>query len=151
MVSLEYDHARDGICVCGQTGLADLYTIVNEHNGAHLFPIGSICVKQFGRSDLNQQVKVLKRLLHLREAIAAGTWIELTSEYFSRAILKDLYEQGAFPPNEWNRGDGRKDYVFLLNMFNQHDRDTLTDGQKKKIQVLLWKIKTFVLADERLN
>lgn len=150
VVGVEYDHAQGGVCVCGKTELVELFTIVNQRNGARLFPIGSVCVNKFGRSDLDQEVNVLKRFLHLREAITTHEWIELTSEYFSRALIRDLYDQGAFPPNQWNGGDGWGDCDFLLKMFNKHDKEAITAAQNRKIRALLGTIKTFVLADERL-
>lgn len=152
VVELEDDPARGGVCVCGKTGLAKLFTISNERNGSFLHPIGSVCVNQFGRTDLDRQVDLLTGLLALRNAIHARQYITLTSEYFSRAMLEYLYSEGAFTPDRWNNGDGEYDYEFLRKMFNKRDKDAISSAQVRKINALLRnKVFPFVLADERLR
>lgn len=144
VVELEENPRGDGECVCGQPELVKMFTIRNHLNDAELFPIGSQCVNHFGRADLNLQVAVFTGLLLLRKAILAGERITLTSEYFTREMLRWLYEEGAFPEDEKGYG-GEKDYLFLLKMFNKRNKDSITDGQRKKIYVLLmYKVKPFV-------
>ncbi|MEU2201647.1 hypothetical protein [Isoptericola sp. NPDC019482] len=152
VVSVARDPHADGVCVCGQTRLVSLFTIENTRNGEMLFPIGSSCVNQFGRADLDRQVDLWERLLALRQAIDARQPIRLTTEYFSRAMLDHLYESGAFPPDEWNGGDGWKDYDFLLKMFNKRDKAAITDGQQRKIYMLLTrKVIPFVRSYDQLG
>ncbi|MFV4914960.1 hypothetical protein PFZ49_15895 [Microbacterium lacticum] len=152
VAEVEEDPSADGICVCGQMGLASLFTIKNKRNGSELFPIGSTCVNQFGRSDLNSQLTVLSDLLKLRAAIRERKAIALDSELFSRAMLEDLYEAGAFTPDQYNGGDGGNDYDFLLKMFNKRNKDDITRPQRNKISVLLnKKVIPFVLEDPRLG
>ncbi|MFC3297885.1 hypothetical protein [Clavibacter michiganensis] len=149
MTGLENDPAGRGVCVCGKTGLVYLYTINNLHTRQSLFPIGSVCVDLFEVAELTADVSVLRGLFELRSAFEGGMRVTLAGEYFTRALLADLWENGAFPSNEYNRGNGENDYKFLLDMFNsRHEPST---RENKKIWVLINKaIKPFVLTDERL-
>ncbi|MFC4138488.1 MULTISPECIES: hypothetical protein [unclassified Microbacterium] len=152
VTGVEEDPQGDGVCVCGQMGLVSLFTITNTHNGSELFPIGSTCVNQFGRKDLNSAINVLADLLKLRGLVRAGKSIPFTAEYFSRAMLEDLYEEGAFTPDQYNSGDGQKDYDFLLKMFNKRNKDDISTAQRRKISVLVnQKIRPFLDADPRLG
>jgi hypothetical protein len=150
VVGVEEDARATGICVCGKTGLVYLYTIHNRLTRDVLFPIGSSCVNLFEVEELDVTVAVLRRLFELRAAFAQGNRVELTSDYFSRAVLADLWQNGAFPPNEYNRSNGDNDYKFLLDLFNQ--RHEFTDKEERKVWVLLNRtIKSFVMSDERLG
>lgn len=152
VTAVDEDPRSDGICVCGQLGLAILYTITNRRNGAALYPIGSTCVNQFARTELNTQVATLSGLLKLREAIRAGRRIELTSEFFTRAMLEYLYDEGAFTADDYNKGKTERDFEFLLDMFNKRNKDNITAGQKKMIRGLLWyKVRPFILAHDKLG
>ncbi|MHB9004296.1 MAG: hypothetical protein ACYC6C_09580 [Coriobacteriia bacterium] len=136
--------------MCGKTGLVYLYTIDNRVTQQTLFPIGSSCVNLFEVEELDVTVNVLRRLFELRSAFAEGRRVELTSEFFSRAVLADLWQHGAFPPNEYNRSNGDNDYKFLLDLFNQ--RHEFTEREKSKVWVLLNRtIRSFVMSDERLG
>ncbi|MCD5348417.1 hypothetical protein [Agromyces sp. S2-1-8] len=149
---LEEDPRGLGMCVCGQPNLVQLFTIRNTRNGNVLFPIGSKCVHQFEVKELDQQVNVLSDLLRLRTAINDGKFVTLTSEYFTRALLEFLYDEGAFPPDQWNGGDGEVDVDFLLKMFNKRDKDAITPPQRRKIRALLMtKVFPFVQAYQRVR
>jgi len=149
---LEEDPLGCGVCVCGHTGLVKLFTITNQRNRALLYPIGSVCVNQFGREELDQQVKVYDELLRLRKAILDGSRIRLTSDLFSRALLVWLFNEGSFPPDEYNNFDGERDLEFLLKMFNKRNKDALTRPQQKKITaILLAKVMPFVRNYENLK
>lgn len=150
VVGVEEDPRGTGICVCGKTNLVYLYTIHNERTRETLFPIGSSCVNLFEVEELNVSVAVLRRLFDLRASFSSGRPVILTTEHFSRAVLADLWQNGAFPPNEYNRSNGDNDYKFLLDMFNQ--RHDPTDKERRKIWVLINRvIKPFVMADTRLG
>ncbi|MBE0011676.1 hypothetical protein [Arthrobacter sp. AET 35A] len=152
VVELEENSQADGVCVCGQQNLVKMFTIRNHRNSAELFPIGSHCVNHFGREDLNLQVAVFSSLLSLRKSVLTGKQIVLTSEYFSRAVLKWLLDEGAFPPDEWNGYDGERDYLFLLDMFNKHHKDELSKKQKGKIyQLLRLKVLPFIRDHKALG
>lgn len=126
-----------------------LFTITNKHNGARLYPIGSTCVQKFGRTDLNRQVTLYSDLFRLRAAILDSTPITLTSDYFSRAMIEYLNDQGAFTPDRWDADGG---YAFMLDMFNKRKKDEITRPQLAKIALLLnRKVIPFVLADESLS
>lgn len=150
VVGLEEDTRGTGICVCGKTALVYLYTIHNRLTQEGLFPIGSKCVNLFDVEELDVSVSVLHQLLKLRSAYVTNKRVDLTSEYFSRAVLADLWQNGVFPPNGFNRGNGDNDYKFLLDLFNRHRE--VTPNEAKKVWVLLnVTIKEFVEKDERLG
>lgn len=150
VVGVEEDPRGTGICVCGKTNLVYLYTIHNEHTQARLFPIGSSCVNLFEIEELNLSVTVLRRLFDLRASFSTGTPVTLTTEHFSRAVLADLWQNGAFPASDFNRSNGDNDYKFLLDMFNQ--RHDPTEKERRKVWVLINKvIKPFVMTDARLG
>ena len=99
---------------------------------------------------MSASVTVLHRLLELRAAFIAQKRVDITSEYFSRAVLAYLWQNGAFPPNEYNRSNGDNDYKFLLDLFNQQHE--FTQKEERKVWVLLNRtIKNFVMNDERLG
>lgn len=151
VTSLEEHPSSDGVCVCGQTGLLWMYTITNEVNGAELYPIGSSCVNHFGRTDLNRRVDVLHKLALVQATANAGKRVEMTTEYFSRAALKFLFEEGAFTPDSYNGHDGENDLEFLLKMFGKRDKSTINSKQSYKLRKLVEnKIIPFVLADPRV-
>jgi hypothetical protein len=102
-------------------------------------------VNHFGRADLDLQVTVFSDLFSLRKSILAGDRITLTAEHFSRAVLKWLLDEGAFPADEWNKYDGKSDYKFLLKMFNKQNKDQISQKQEGKIyQMLRYKVIPFV-------
>lgn len=151
VIQLEEDPTGQGVCVCGQNHLVKLFTIRNSRNGALLYPIGSTCVNQFGVVELDRQVNLLSGLLSLRAAIRERRQITLTSEYFSRAVIEYLFDEGAFTPDQWNYFDGERDYEFLLKMFNKRNKDDISRAQNAKIYMLLTKkVFPFIDADKRL-
>ena len=52
------DESAESQCVCKHEGLKYLYKIRNYKNGNKLFPIGSTCIKKFGREDLDEEMRV---------------------------------------------------------------------------------------------
>lgn len=63
--------------------------------------------------------------------------LELRGGLFSRSLLAHLYEEGCFQPNKFNGFEARKDYQFLVDMFNK--RSEPSEKQQGKIWVLLHK------------
>ncbi|AZZ51904.1 hypothetical protein [Rathayibacter festucae] len=150
VAGLEEDLSSAGICVCGNVGLRYLYTIRNHDTGHELAPIGSVCVEYFEVPELTRGVSVLRRLFDLRAAYVDLRPVALTTEYFSRALLADLWDNGAFPDNSYNRNNGENDYRFLLDWFNSHSEPSEKEG--RKIWVLVNRtIPRFVLDDKRLS
>lgn len=138
--------------MCGQTELVKLFTIENVHNGAQLFPIGSVCVNRFELTDMNRGLEVFEGLLKLRSALLAGEHIGLDSDYFTRAMIIHLHAEGAFTPDRWNGGDGQRDCDFLLKMFNKRNKSEISARQRYKITtVLKQKVFPFVLTYDRLG
>lgn len=122
-------------CICGKENIKYLFTIRNVENGRRLWYIGSTCIKKFNREELNEQIDVNEKLFKLLHKIKEGEFVSLNSEFFSRKLLKYLYDEGVFKDNQYNDFNGENDYNFLLRMFNK--RKIITDNQKRKINAIL--------------
>lgn len=134
-------------CACGQEGLKCLFTIKNTKNGNILFPIGSTCIKKFGRKELDRDILFKQKLFKLLKAIKEGEEIEISSKYFSRRMLEYFFKSGVFPPNDYNGHNGYYDYRFLLNIFNGK---SVTANQEKKVRALIYyNIKPFLEEEFR--
>lgn len=145
VAGLEEDPSGSASCICGQPNLQKLFTIRNTFTGRELYPIGSTCINHFGRRDLDNEVSILEDLAKLRRAILARKMIAVDSEFFTRALLKRLYDEGAFPGDQYNRGNGSIDYEFLLTYFNARDKDAISSQQHRRATaILLSKIVPFV-------
>lgn len=138
------DENHESSCICGKENIRYLFTIKNINNQNTLFPIGSSCIKKFEREDLNELTLVNEKLFKLFHAVKANAFITLDSKYFSRKLLKYLFDQGAFPPNQHNKYNGDKDYDFMLKMFNM--RGEPSENQLKKIRaIILNSIKPYLI------
>jgi len=145
----EEDNSLKESCICGKEKLKYLYTIRNEYNGNTLFPIGSSCIKKFGRDDLNYAISVQEGMFKLLHAIQDQTFINLSSEFFSRKLLQYLYDEGAFD-NHFNHFNGENDFDFFTQMFNKRDKDSISSAQHRKIRaIIVSSIKPFL--EERLR
>ncbi len=133
----EEDDELQSSCICGKEDLRYLFRIRNYINGNTLFPIGSSCIRKFNRKDLNEEVNVKEKLFKLFHAIEDGSFITLSPEFFSRKLLKYLYNEGAFLANRYNDFNPEKDYDFMLKMFNKRDKDSITEKQQKKINAII--------------
>jgi hypothetical protein len=130
----EEDETLESSCICGKEELRYLFTIRNTQNGNLLFPIGSSCIKKFERDDLDEEVAVKEQLFRLLHAIENNRFITLSSDYFSRKLLRYLYEIDAFEATEYNNFNPYNDYQFLLDMFNKRMR---TEKQEKKATAII--------------
>ena len=133
----EEDNSLSSACICGKERLRYLYTIYNKETRAKLFPIGSCCIKKSEREDMNEAISVTEGMFRLLHAIRDGEYIRLTPEFFSRKLLKKLYDEGAFVPNQYNQFDGFNDYQFMLDMFNKRDKSSITGPQHRKIRGII--------------
>ncbi len=122
---------------CGQKGLRYLFEVKNKKTNEILFPVGSQCIKKFGREDLNERVSKIERNLKLLHAVRDNSFIDLS--FFSRKILEELYKEGAFKPTPYNHNNGKLDYDFLLEMFNKRKKESITEKQKAKIRAIIVK------------
>lgn len=77
-----------------------------------------------------------KKYRKLYHAVEDNHFISLSPEFFSRKLLKKLYDEGAFDC-EYNGYDGYDDYEFILKMFNKRDKSSITLGQQKKIRAII--------------
>lgn len=133
----EEDDSLESSCICGKEELRYLFTIRNVRNGNTLFPIGSSCIKKFDRADLNEEVSIQEKLFKLFHAIEDGSFITLSSEFFSRKLLKYLYDEGVFQANEYNNYNPEIDYEFMLKMFNTHNKASITQNRQRKINAII--------------
>ena len=132
----EEDSTLSESCICGKEHLYYLFTIINTVNGNELFPIGSSCIKKFGRDDLDNEASVREKMFKLYHAVENNQFISLSPEFFSRKLLRKLLDEGAFDC-EYNDYDGFDDYEFILMMFNKQDKSSITIGQEKKIRAII--------------
>ena len=135
IVDFDVDYDCSSQCVCGKESIKYLFTIKNRLNGLILDPIGSKCIKKFGREDLSDEVDVCEQMAKLLEHVSNHKFIKFDSELFSRKLLKYLYENDCFPATSFNRKDPYNDYKFLLEMFNK--RTPPTEKQQRKITALV--------------
>jgi len=147
IVDHEEDIEMESQCVCGHEHLRYLFTIENTENGNVLFPIGSSCIKKFERKDLNTQTTVLEKLYQLHHAIEDGEYIVLDSQFFSKNLIKYLYEHDVFLPNQYNQNDSENDYRFLLKMFNKRYKEDITENQSRKIKALIMTIRAYLVVN----
>lgn len=144
IVDADEDESCSSSCVCGKEDIRYLYTIKNLKTGETLFPIGSSCIRKFERSDLNNQTSLTEQLFKLYHAVEENEFLSLSTDLFSRKLLKHLYDEGAFYSVD-ERYHEEENYKFLLKMFNKRDKDAITQRQKNKIAaILLNNIKPFV-------
>lgn len=142
IVDVEEDDERLESCVCGKEYLRYLYTIENRLNGNILYPIGSQCIRKFGREDLADEINVKEQMFKLLHAVEENQFLTLSSDFFSRKLLLYLFEQGAFKETKYNGFDSSKDYYFMLDMFNKRARTP--NQEKKATAIILNSIKPFL-------
>jgi hypothetical protein len=136
------DFSASSTCVCGNEGLRYLFTIRNGNNNRKLFPIGSTCIKRFERPELYDVVVIKEKLFALLHAIERNEFLILSPEFFTRKLLAHLHELGAFKATKYNDFTPRKDYEFMLDMFNKRK---LSEKQNKKATaIILNSIKPFL-------
>ena len=136
IIDCEEDNTLSESCIYGKEHLYYLFTIENVVNGNSLFPIGSSCIKKFGREDLDNEAAIREKMFKLYHAVEGNQFISLSSEFFSRKVLERLYQEGAFD-SEYNNYDGYDDYEFILKMFNKKDKSSITTAQQRKIRAII--------------
>ena len=132
----EEDEELESSCICGKENLRYLFTIKNELNGNELYPIGSSCIKKFGREELYEEASIHEGLFKLLHAIEQNDYICLSSDYFSRKLLLFLFDEGVFD-TPYNHYNGEQDYLFMLKMFNKRDKTNITRHQDRKIKAII--------------
>ena len=137
IVDWEEDKTCNSSCICGKENIRYLYTIRNKYTKKCLYPIGSSCIEKFKRDDLNEKTAILERLFKLLSAIRDRERIELNSKFFSRKLLRYMYNEGAFLDNEYNDYDGYNDYLYMLDMFNKRDKSNINNAKQRKINAII--------------
>lgn len=123
------------LCLWQRGVEVSLFTIRNRETGAELYPIGSSCIDLFGRQDLDQQVSVARQMYEVLAEYRETESLRLNGGAITRAVLKQLYEEGCFTPTPFNNGNPEVDYQFLVDMFNK--RKEPSEKQQRKIWMLL--------------
>lgn len=136
IIDCEEDDELQGECICGKENLKYLYTIRNKITRKILFPIGSSCIQKFRQANLNDEIKIREGMFKLYRAISSNQRIELNSSFFTRNLLRALYEDGAFD-SEYNCYHGERDYDFMLTLFNKRNKETISSAQWRKVNAIL--------------
>ncbi|ROR76039.1 hypothetical protein SAMN06295974_3814 [Plantibacter flavus] len=145
IIGAEESVALKGVCRCGQARLRMLFTIGNRLNGREIAPVGSSCINNFLRSDLNDEVEILSRISKLRLAILDGTPTQLDGKYFSRVLVKHFEAVGVITT---------KEHQFLLDIFNKSasGKGALSVKQQSYLDSLtIGKIGPYVLHHPKLT
>ena len=142
IIDVVEDDTLSESCVCGKENLRYLFTIQNTINRNILYPIGSSCIKKFERADLYELASVKEQLFKLLHAIERNSFITLSSEFFSRKLLRYLYDNDAFNATSYNGFEPYIDYKFLLDMFNKRNRSE--NQEKKATAIILNSIKPYL-------
>lgn len=135
ITGFKVDDSCSSECVCGKENIKYLFRITNSLNMKCLKPIGSRCIKQFGRSDLSDEVDAYEQMSKLVDAVKSRKFISLTDGLFTRKLLKHLYENGCFVETLYNGYDSYRDYKFMLDMFNK--KSSITYKQQSKISAII--------------
>lgn len=142
LIDTEEDEYAESECICGKESIRYLHKIQNLINGNILFPVGSSCIKKFDRDELNELISVREKMFKLYHAVDNKRFLELSSELFSRKLIKYLYDMGAFNSSD-ERFSAESNYKFFLKMFNKRTEMTIKQDRKVKA-ILLNNIKPFV-------
>ena len=138
------DSSCNSCCICGKEHIKYLYTIANCRTKKRLVPIGSSCIRKFGREDMDDQTSIMEQVFRLFHAVEQNQYLTLSSELFSRKLLLWLYQHRAFD-TAYNYYDGSDDYEFTLKMYNKRDKESITPAQDRKIKaILLHSIKPYL-------
>lgn len=145
IVDCAEDRSLSRSCVCGKEQIKYLYRLYNRTTNQWLFPIGSSCIKKFGRKDMEDQTSVTEAMFKLLHAVGNHQYLQLSADLFSRKLLKVLFEKGAFRATPYNDYNPKNDYEFLLKMFNKRNKASISKAQQKKITaILLNSVKPFL-------
>ena len=137
IIDCDEDEDAKSVCICGKESIRYLFKVKNSQNDNALSPIGSSCIKKFEREDLNETISIQEKLFKLFHAIKQNDYITLSPEYFSRKLLKYLYDEDVFKPSEYNSFHPQNDYSFLLQVFNKRDKKSITPNQKRKVVAII--------------
>lgn len=133
IIDCNIDDKMKEICICGHEGLRYCFTIQNRYDYNQLYPIGSSCILQFGRSDLRQTVKIYEELFRIRTKHYNRE--RITLEDFSRKLLQFFLDEDTFKATRYNNYNPENDYEFMLQMFNR--RSELTERRQAKVNAII--------------
>ena len=97
-------YASPAQCICGKEGLATVFIIRNKINKTILSPIGSICIKNFGKAVATPSViENLKNGLIsylTRSSVFFKRNIAVTTEFFTKDNIKTFLDFGLITKDE---------------------------------------------------
>ena len=138
------NYISDKKCVCNKEKVKYCFSLKNSHNDKIITPICSSCLKKLGRDDFKEQILIYEQMFEILNDEKEKRFINL--EYFSRKFLFFLYDNGAFKPTKYNKFDGKKDYLFLLEMFNKKSKPTEIENKKIK-GIIFYSVIPFVKTE----
>lgn len=133
----EEDETLESSCICGKEEIRYLFTIRNARNGNMLYPIGSSCIRKFERDDLDEDVSIKEKLFKLLHALENNEYITLFRDLFPRRLFGYLLDEDVFQANSYNGFDPEADYDFLMQMFDNRDKASITAAQRRKISAII--------------
>lgn len=135
IVGCDEDLTSSSTCICGKEGLRYRFEIRNIQNSKCLYPIGSTFIEKFERKDLDTETRLHVSKFKLLNAFRNNERIELDTKYFTRMLLRHLYEDGCFPASKFNGGDDKNGYLFLLDMFNK--KNSPSEKQRRRVDAII--------------
>lgn len=93
---LSFDE-HSSTCVCGKKDLKYIYTIYNKENGNTLYPIGSVCIKEFEREDLLEELKNIESIIKVHNYGLEHKKLKLNSDCVNRRVISYLDSLDFFP------------------------------------------------------
>lgn len=117
---------RDGVCICGQRGLRNQFTISNRVTEEVLEPVGSSCINLFGRADLDDEATILTALSALKVEIDSGATIDTKDSFLSEQVFRHMHSEREL--SGWERD-------FMTKMYRR--RTPMTPAQDVKWKAIL--------------
>lgn len=119
-------------CICGKPEIRYCYEIKNQKNSHIIYPIGSSCIKKFGRDDFVKIDESYIGLLKLAEKLKNNEFIKFNKENgFSRKLIDYMYKKGVFKSNNNDyKGTQEGERDFLIKMFNKRNEPSKPEQSK---------------------
>ncbi len=135
----DYYKAESETCVCGQQHIKHCFILKNRQTDKYLNPIGSDCIKKFGREDLNKNLLLIEDLIKLKTAMEEGKYITLSSDYFTARLIQFFARCKVIDEDQAK---------FLLEMFRR--QRMATERQQRYINCMIMKIRKY-MEDHSFN
>lgn len=131
-------------CICGKEKIKNKYKLVNKKNKKYIYPVSKKCIKKLGRDELNREVNTIEEMKRLEESIAEGEYLSIESGKLSKKIIDQLYKEGAFEGNKYNKFNGKNDYEFVVKMINKRNKNSISEQEEKKLKAIMMEMKKYI-------